>query len=208
MLASEFVGKVFTKFKGKPAVKAPKSGDPKFAMYLSIANDKIADWVDDIDYCWRTVRRVESIEIINRTVTLPVDYARLADSEIYAGNNKLEVIDYLDRKGDIDGVYEDNGLLRLTSDKHDGEHLEFTILFYPPKLTDAQSLVVCDSLNWLIAEVAATVAFNDPQKQDNAPDLAGMADVAYKRMARRARKKPRGSVGRSRTLMQRIGRTW
>lgn len=209
MQGSEFVGKVFTKFKGKAKSKAPASGSAKFTMYLDIASEKIRDWVEDTEVEKRTVRRAEDIAIVSGAVALPSDYASLADSEVYAGGDKLTVVDYLDRNADIDAVYEDGNWLRLTKpDSHVGQNLQFSIIFYPPDLVDGNSTVVCDSINWLVTATAAAIAFNDPQKQDSAPDLEGFAGVQYKRMAKRARRKPKGTTTRISTTQPRIGRTW
>lgn len=209
MQADEFVRKVFTKFKGKPGDKAPKPNTPKFAMYLSIANDKVQDWVDDTEYVWRTVRRDEEIQISGDRFYLPEDYARLADNEIYVGDTKLKYLDFIDRRSGQDGIYEDGDALVLTKpENHAGKTLKISIIYYPDEVLETDDEFVCDNVNWLVLEVAAAIAFNDPQKQDNAADLQSMAEVAYSRMARRTRKGPRGHVRKVKKSMPRIGRTW
>ena len=210
MDASSFVGLVFTKFKGKAKSKAPSSGDAKFTMYLDIAYEKICDWIDDVSANPKKYRRPFDSAISSTYVTLPTDFARFADSEIYAGDKKLTYLDFSERKKDIDGVYEDDDKLHFTKPSaHQGETLTSAILFYPPRPTSSDYEVNCDSMNWLILATAADIAFNDPQKQDNYPDLFGRADAAYKKMLKKGRTKTRGSARRVRRGNNPVlGRTW
>lgn len=209
MEASAFVGKVFTKFKGKPAAKAPKPGNPKFTMYLDIANEKVRDWVEDSNYVWRTIRRTERITVADARIPLPEDYARLADTELFVDGKRIKYVTYAERYDGHNAVYEDGYELVLTKpEKHIGKTIELSIIYYPPEVTTADGSFVCDSMNWLVAATAAAVAFNDPQKQDNAPDLEGMAQVSYGRMAVRTRKGPKGYVRKVKRSTSPLGRTW
>lgn len=210
MLAGEFVGLVFTKFKGKVKTKAPKTGDAKFGMYLDIANEKVRSYVDDIRITPRKVRRLINAPISAPEIVLPSDYARLADAEIYAGDTKLEFLNFDERNSGIDGIYELDGKFVLTKpDSHIGKSFKAGIIFYPPLLVNSASEVICDSTDWLVLATAASIAFNDPQKQDNYPDLFGLAGNEYQKMTKALRKKPRGSISKAKYGSKpRLGRTW
>ena len=73
-----------------------------------------------------------------------------------------------------------NGIVTTSSDV--GGAIEFGAYLLPNDLKNPNDSVLVDDPFWLVWQTASELARNDPSKQDQVPNLTGMANDAYTKM--------------------------
>ena len=210
MLTSELIKKIYIAYKGKDAQKAPQPGDKKYPVYLSIINDALDQWAD-MPYEWNSLFSEFNAEVINNKVDLPSGFINFTD-KIFVDGNEYNLIEFSERFGSKNSAYISGAnpktITIVSEEPIVSGAFSAGIIGRPIHITDNSSVVVCDNFRWLALSVAATIAANDPAKDDMAGDLSAKAQVEFNLMVKNLKKKPKGYIRKTKSAHPAIGRTW
>lgn len=189
----------------------PAFGTTKFLERVAIANRLYMDWVMDADILWNSLFATRTYGPINSSLSydLDDDVFFLSDGVSILrtdGNTDNFRVVHPNARNDNNGnrgiVGSDYGmpLVYLTgsaagtgsnltlnfSQAFTAEQLGATIQVgvytIPSTFSQATDNIVIDNPYWLVWATAAELARNDPSKQDQVPNLVGMANQAYSKM--------------------------
>lgn len=194
MTAQQTMNRMHRRYAGD--TKYPSWGSDTAGMYLDIINDLKNDWATDEDHQWSSVWEERTFGETNST-----DLAYDCDDDVNSLSDKV----YIDT---IDGRTVEFGVIK-EKDRHkpnishkcflssnNPKKINFTdmpteciggtiragIYFIPPDVTKANDIVPVDNPLWVVLAGAAELSFNDPSKQENFPDLNGLANAQYQKM--------------------------
>lgn len=198
MLVSELVSKIHIAYKGK-LTNAPGVSDPKWAVYLSRANDNQDRWAED-----PAIKNPDlfggDINItlnVNGFADLPADAACVTDPVMYDGK-PINLISFTERHTATQGAYVvgKKGVRKIyvvNPDKYPLNAFTVGVQTYPSPMVNATDIVACSSTRWLALQTAAQLAEQDPAKEDLAPSLYNQAASEYTESLQRLRQQLRGS---------------
>lgn len=190
-------------YRGKSS-NMPQTGTDKYNDMLAILNRKQREWWSDPNNDWPSLWQLVTIgtvssgtqdyQLTNATLTAdntPIlrlsDYIMLQDS---GGNNKyVTVIKPPLRAQHTQGCYVSGANpLQLTFITTIDANLDQQTLIAPayvqPKaLVNATDVVAVDDPNWCVYSVASELARNDYSKEEQFPNLNGIANQLYQQMA-------------------------
>lgn len=199
MLVSELIQKIHRDFTGRGKEKAPEPTDPKYAIYLSRANDNQDRYAEDpaVDNPELFAGDID-VTLSNGSIDLPEECAVVTDPVMYDGK-PIPLISYKQRHSEKAGAYVTGkrGERKLTIINPSNYPLNtFTvgITAYPDTMTGPTSEVGCGNTRWLSLITAAQLAEQSPAKEDLAPSLFSQANAEYKESLGRAKQLTRGSA--------------
>lgn len=186
MTVAEYVPLVWLKFKGKGADKAPSQGSPKWNNVIALTNFKLREkWATDPKRNWNTL--ASEVEIpAGDTITLPTDTAKVVgDITLVNGDQELTIqyVDFKDRKKHLHSAYVSGEPKTLSftdgiPTDYVGGTARIPVNTKPSLITSNTDTIVCDNIAWLVAEVAAELAF----KKAHYADLVNEAQYEYEKI--------------------------
>lgn len=195
MTAQTLLERAWRAYRGKDVTKTPPWGSDKANMVLDLANQKKDEWAMDSNQKWTSLFEVRDIgTIATATLTYNLDADFLYPSDfIQVEKTNGDVVDISitkpqHRLDNTESVYiSGSGPKVLTfagtiDSGLDGGTLRAPGYYLPADMTIVSSVVAVDDPNWLVYIVASELARNDPAKQDEFPNLIGMANELYKKM--------------------------
>jgi hypothetical protein len=197
MQVTEFMNQTYYAYRGKGASKTPLAGSEKYATALAIANRKIKEWATDPNNKWASlfeVRTVDTVDATTPTYTydLPTDFYASSDFAeiIKTDGSRVEYPITLPQKRNlynqalyISGRNPKKITFANTIDTGlNGGDLNVAAYYIPADLVNSTDVIPVDSPEWLIYATAAELARNDAAKDDQFPNLAGIANDLYRKM--------------------------
>lgn len=191
MLVSELIEAAHVAYKGN--LRVPAEGTTKYSVYLSIANRKQREWANDPTVDWASLYSDESVGTVSgssREYDLPIEVVRPSDFiylEIDGVMHPYNVVPprEIDRTSRRQAVSVIGKTLRFSYDIADnlnGANIIVPAFYMPDALEDPTDEVAVDNPDWLVYALAAELARNDYSKDDQYPNLAGMANDLYEKM--------------------------
>jgi hypothetical protein len=225
----------------------PQPGDPKYSMYIAIANRLMGDWMMDADVLWNSLfqeRTYGPVIATQQAYDMDEDVFYLSDAvQILCTNGNIQnyrVVHPNARNDDQSGIgatgadfglplvyitgmaanqgsnltinfvepfqYVQNGV--TTTTEMVGGTIEVGTYCLLPDLADQTDVIQIDNPYWLVWATAAELARNDPAKQDQVPNLVGLANQAYEKMITANQGNSFEQPNGPRYLLKQPGVTW
>lgn len=197
MQVTEFMNQVYYAYRGKGASKTPVAGSEKYNTALAIANRKIKEWATDPNNKWASLFEVRTIDTVDATTPtytydLPADFFSASDFAeiIKTDGSKLEYPIVLPQRRNlynqalyVSGRNPHKITFSQTIDSGlNGGTLKVAAYYIPADLVNPTDVIPVDSPEWLIYATAAELARNDAAKDDQFPNLVGIANDLYRKM--------------------------
>lgn len=181
-------------YRGKSS-NIPAVGTDKYNDMLTILNRKQREWWSDNTVDWPSLfQLVDEGDValgtqtydIDTDIIRPSDYVMLTDS-----NNNVTYVNIIKpqlRSQYTQGCYlAGSNPVQLTfitviDATLDGQDLTLPCFVQPAALVNPTDSVAVDDPNWLIYAVAAELARNDYSKEEQYPNLNGIANGLYQQM--------------------------
>lgn len=186
MTVAEYIPLVWLKFKGKGSDKAPTSG-PKWQNVLDITNVKLREkWALDPKQNWQSLFRIDTVSAAT-SVELEDDVAKIVDNVTLVKDGQRQEVPFVnvkDRNRYSLCAYQTGLLPKVLNlntsvpTQYVGGSIEVPVNALPELLTSNTDDVLCDNIAWLIAEVAADLAFKKPHYGN----LVNEANDEYEKM--------------------------
>lgn len=182
------IAKIHLAYKGKQSSKAPKPSEPKYEVYLSLANDNQDRWAEDPDHDWESLYAgVLTLPIVDGQISLPEETCKVISCTY---QNKQVPIVYFKQRYDVkSGAYitgpKGEKILHFVNPEDYTGSAVVETLAYPEEMKRENDTVACDNPRWLALQTAAMLARNDPAKDDEADRIFELANNEYQEMAAR-----------------------
>lgn len=207
--------------------RVPAVGDDKYERYLAIANRLIRMWAKDPVVKWSSLWTEIDLDTVITIDVQAYDFEtsvmRVSDN-VYltdgAGGAKVDEYHvYKPQERDIHGskVCYVTGVapLRLNFNDdidadfpHLGKTIQVAVYNTPDALEDETDAIPVDNPDWLVYALAAELARNDPAKEDQFPNLIGLANEEYRRMVDGNILSPYDQTRAAEPRMPAMGESW
>ena len=194
MILSDLVSQAYLHYRGKLS-NVPASGDEKYTRILTLANVYQRQWANDSNVDWPSryeVRNVGSVALgvqeydLDDDILNLSDYVELLDT---LGNKKyIQVLKPETLSQYINGAYVSGSnpkqltFLTPIDAALAGMTINLPIFTMPSDLVNPNDTVAVDNPNWLAYVVASELARNDYAKEEQYPNLIGIANDLYTNM--------------------------
>lgn len=198
MIASALIQQIYTAYKGKVASRTPAWGTDKSTMALEIANRLQRQWATDPYKKWVSLFEIKNVTPVidastftyslDASFLIPSDYIIVTKTD--GSDVEIEITKPQKRIGNDTKVYlsgRNPKKLTFIGTTIDstlvGGTIKVPAYYLPADMTASSSVVSVDDPNWLVYATAAELARNDASKQDQFPNLLGIANDLYSKMA-------------------------
>lgn len=181
-------------YRGKSS-NMPASGTSKYNDMLAILNRKQREWWSDPNTDWPSLFALTADGTVTsgtQTYALPATLLRLSDYIILQDSNLVNkyitVVKPAQRAMYSSGcyVYDSNPMMLtfITTIDSNLTGLNLIVPGYiaPVDLVNMTDIVAVDDPNWLVYSVASELARNDYSKEEQFPNLNGIANALYQQM--------------------------
>lgn len=196
-ISNGFVQQCWLAYKGNN--RWPSAGADKYNRILMIANRKIEEWARDANVNWRSLWSDDNLTTVladTQNYNLPATVIRTSDY-VYVDIDGLphaqyKVVPPAQRDAYPYSCYVQGvnpPILTFNFDINTGDPIvggtiRLATYKVPDALEDTTDEIPVDDPTWLVYEVAAELARNDPAKDDQFGNLAGIANDKYQKMIR------------------------
>lgn len=218
MIVSEYIPAVWQAYRGKGS-KAPAAGEDKWNNALIVTNSRLRSLAGDSNYQGDAYFDVRTITLSSSTTyDLDDDVLRLAD-EVYAidvnGTQvNFKAVKKSQRNLFAKAVYITGSNPKvLNFNEAIPESLIGTTFYFgcylePEALTAASDDIIIENIDWLIYATAAELARNDPAKDDQYPNLQGIANDLYDDLIGSAQVNAYGQPNAAQVGYNQVGESW
>ena len=190
MILSELVTAAHVAYKGN--LRVPAVGTDKFRIYASIANRKQREWATDPYVDWTSLYQEASVGTVtptSRTYDLDDEVIRAAEYVYLSKDGQLHNVELIHPR-EANNVYGNAAFISKKTvtfvndipTQYAGATLIVPAYYMPEDLVNPNDEVSVDNPDWLVYALAAELARNDYSKDDQFPNLQGMASEIYDRM--------------------------
>lgn len=199
MTAQELLLDAYRAYRGKIDSRAPAWGTDKANTAISIANRKIREWATDPRNKWNSLFEIRALSATVDTDTptntynlatdfyLPSDFAKIVKTDgsyVEYPIIKAQQRNVLSQCLYIHGSNPKKITFAQTIDTALNDGTIYVPGYYiPSSLSASTDVVPVDDPVWLVYIVAAELARNDAAKDDQFPNLQGMANDLYRKMS-------------------------
>lgn len=190
-ISEGLVQQVWLAYKGNN--RWPSSGTDKYNRILMVANRKLRELVNkgtkDWSFFW-SLSDVDTVAQGDQDYNLGASVLRLSDYVyLYDGSTekaKIEVVKPT-RRHENDVAYLTGANPRVlnfsatfpSGSPYIGNTIKAGVYSYPTAISAAADTIPMNDPEWLVYEIAAELARNDPAKDDQFPNLQGIANDKY-----------------------------
>ncbi len=200
MTAAQLLNSIYEAYRGKVASRTPAWGSDKGNLAISIANRKQREWCTDPRNKWNSLFEIRALSPVLDVTTTPTYTYNLA-ADFYQPSDFVKIVKNdssivvypivkaQQRNVELQSLYiHGSNPKKITFSQIVDKGLEGATMYVPgyyllADLANSTDPVLVDDPNWLVYATAAELARNDPAKEDNYPNLIGMANELYARMS-------------------------
>lgn len=209
MTADEVIKNTYVVLKGKSQLKAPTQTDEKYKIYLLQLNNALGRYSSDTENQWLDLHVKLTLQMQNGESLLPNNFSYITN-DVHVNGRVVPCIE-LSRKNQLTGahiaghpkkLYLNNELSNYSGDVSVEYQMEH------PNVTSGSDVVVCSNYRWLFYEIASEMARNDPEKDEEYPNLVQIAQREYQIMSHKNKVGSTGGLPKVKILLKRSGKTW
>jgi hypothetical protein len=199
MILSNIVTDAYRAYRGKTS-NTPGVGSPKYIDIVAIINRKQREWASNPNVDWVSryeQRAVGTLILAQQIYDIDSDVMRLSDyvlltkpvtlQKVYVGVVKPQAITRYAKGCYLYGVNpQELAFIQTIDSSLAGYTITVPCFTMPPDMVNPTDFVACDSPEYLIYATAAELARNDYAKEEQYPNLNGIATTLYTQMVAEA----------------------